>query len=83
MRVFMRYGNREINLGHMPALPLPDDRVRFDVPDSTQTEDAQDCLTVGRRTFELRDQIATKDHTVFGLPLRKEWVCVLTSQETR
>ena len=90
MHVFMRYGKGEIDLGEMPILPLPEDRVCFDVPEELIQDNKQEQLTVGRRYFEQRatwhstfDDLDPCVREKIPLTGRPAWVCVLVSQETR
>lgn len=78
MRVFIRYGRRDVDLGVMPVVPLPDDRIGL----RPQNPDAEMVyLTVDRRIFELRPAPPTLDHELLHITPPLEWVCVLTNQE--
>lgn len=85
MRVFMRYGKGEIDLGEMPVLPSPDDRVRFAVPADLRQDADEGCLTVGRRIFEIRPVRLVWANLDPKVPPERlpEWVCILQPQETR
>jgi hypothetical protein len=79
MRVFMRYGRDELALGEMPVIPLPEDRVGVELPGADGETTIREMLTVGRRIFVRRLQPAPDMPDLQVM----DWVCILTSQETR
>lgn len=85
MRVFTRWPltDCEIELKDIPVLPSPGDQVCVEGP-ITKDRTATCSMTVVQRVFEQRPLPRTLDQEVFDLPSpRSEWVCVLTTQETR
>jgi hypothetical protein len=87
MRVIARYGRHGIELGDMPILPEPEDRVRIVVPPELRQDNDVEYLTVGRRIFEERSavlSVGTPDFPDEHVPASwVEWVCVLTFLESR